>query len=93
MSHILGLDHFIELEAAVKMLTTMKHSPLTPLSRKQEPRLKMIRRHAMMDHIAKRHITSNRHEGLCMKYIVKLLAVEKKIADDYRISLGTHGKL
>lgn len=54
--------------------------------------LEMIRRHAM-DRIAERHITSNRHEGLCMKYVVKIFVVKKQIPDDCRISLGTRGKL
>ena len=45
------------------------------------PMLEMIRRQAMK-HIAKRHITSMSHEGVCSKYVAELLKEEKKIADE-----------
>ena len=54
------------------------------------PMLEMIRRQAM-ERIAKRHITSMKHEGVCSKYVAKLLAEEKKIADECVTTPATRG--
>ncbi|XP_022552294.1 uncharacterized protein LOC111203118 [Brassica napus] len=54
------------------------------------PMLEMIRKQAM-EHIAKRHIASMRHEGVCSKYVAKLLAEEKKIADECVTTPATRG--
>ncbi|XP_056863534.1 uncharacterized protein LOC108834178 [Raphanus sativus] len=54
------------------------------------PMLEMISWQAMV-RIAKRHITSMRHEGVCSKYVVNLLGEEKKIADECVMTPATRG--